>query len=87
LYHCYLLEFTSFYINIVVLGLGVGVGLGLGVGMGMGVGVGEVWVWVWVLGVGVCVNSASTVLSLCHDWVSTQRPVLPAPLGAAINKN
>jgi hypothetical protein len=35
----------------------------------------------------VCVNSASTVLSLCHDEVSTHRPVLSAPLVAVINKD
>jgi hypothetical protein len=35
----------------------------------------------------VCVNSASTALSLCHDGVSTHRPVLSAPLGAAVNKD
>ena len=35
----------------------------------------------------VCVNLASTMLSLCHDGVSTHRPVLSVPLGAAINKD
>ncbi len=35
----------------------------------------------------VCVNSASTGLGLCHNRVSTHRPVLPAPLGAAVNKD
>ncbi len=38
-------------------------------------------------GMCVCVNSASTALSLCHDRVSTHRPVLSVPLGAAINKD
>ena len=35
----------------------------------------------------VCVNSASTTLGHCHIMVSTHRPVLPAPLGNAINKD
>ncbi len=35
----------------------------------------------------VCVNSASTALSLCHDRVSTHRPVLSAPLGTVVNKD
>jgi hypothetical protein len=35
----------------------------------------------------VCVNLASTVLGLCHNGVSTLRPVLPAPLGVAVNKD
>ena len=38
-------------------------------------------------GTNVCVNSASTGLGLCHDGISTHRPVLPAPLGAAVNKD
>ncbi len=35
----------------------------------------------------VCVNLASTGLGLCHNGVSTHRPVLPALLGAAVNKD
>jgi hypothetical protein len=35
----------------------------------------------------VCVDSASTTLGLCHDGVSTHRPVLPALLGAVVNKD
>jgi hypothetical protein len=35
----------------------------------------------------VCVNLASTKLGLCHDRVSTHRPVLPALLGTAVNKD
>ncbi len=35
----------------------------------------------------VCVNSASTGLGLCHHGVSTHRPALPAPLGAAVDKD
>ncbi len=35
----------------------------------------------------VCVNSASTTLGLCHDGISTHRPVLPALLGAVVNKD
>jgi hypothetical protein len=35
----------------------------------------------------VCVSSASTTLGLCHVGVSTHRPVLPALLGAAVNKD
>ncbi len=36
---------------------------------------------------GVCVNLASTTLSLCHDGVLTHRPLLSVPLGAAFNKD
>ncbi len=35
----------------------------------------------------VCVNLASTKLGLCHNRVSTHRPVLPALLGTAVNKD
>ncbi len=35
----------------------------------------------------VCVNLASMKLGLYHDGVSTLRPVLLAPLGAAVNKD
>jgi hypothetical protein len=34
----------------------------------------------------VCVDLASTALGLSHDGLSSHRAVLPAPLGAAVNK-
>jgi hypothetical protein len=34
----------------------------------------------------VCVDSLTGGESLCHDWVSTQRPVLSPHLEAALNK-
>jgi hypothetical protein len=33
----------------------------------------------------VCVDLLTSGESLCHDWVSTQRPVLSPHLGAALN--
>jgi hypothetical protein len=43
----------------------------------------------WTMCVCVCVyvNGAFTTLGLCHDGVSTHRPVLPALLGTAVNKD
>ncbi len=35
----------------------------------------------------VCVNLAFTMLGLCHDGVSTHRPVLPVLLGTTVNKD
>ncbi len=34
----------------------------------------------------VCIDLASTALGLSHDGLSSHRAVLPAPLGAAVNK-
>ncbi len=34
----------------------------------------------------VCVDLASAVLGLSHNGLSSHRAVLPAPLGAAVNK-